>query len=169
MAPSIDVMRRLRPVGYLLSILLFLLPLGEIVTTAWPFLWGQPLWRFSIGGMAGASSATMLVGMLLMLAIAIASQDRRVAWVVCIVSAFALLGYLGGAALFFLDAVQLSGNVPTQDPGRYKVTAIWILVKLALSGIAFVALMISAARTAKALPRERARAANGASPIVVGR
>jgi hypothetical protein len=142
-------LQRLRRLGYLLSVLLFVLPLGELATTAWPFHWGQPLWRFSVGGMAGASSATMIVGLFLSLVLVLTQPRRRSAWVIFAVATMTALAYFGGAALFSLDAIQLGSTVSQQDPVKYKVTAAWILVKLALSGIAFLAIAVASVAVAR--------------------
>lgn len=165
---STDVLRRLRKSAYFLAVLLFVLPVGEIITTAWPFLLGQPVWRFSIGGMAGASSATMLVGLFFALSIAMVSEDRWAAILTAVAASVSAIVYLGGAALFFLDAVQLTSNFAAQDPLKYRVTASWILVKMALSGVAFVIVAVGAIRAVGAMRRSKLRTAD-AGPLIVGR
>jgi hypothetical protein len=143
--------------AYFLGLLLYFLPLGEIVTSAWPWLWGEPLWRFSVGGMGGASSATMLVGLSLILVVAIGVGDKAFMWLVAILTAVTAFLYGVGGALFFLDAVQLKGGVSTQDPGRYKVTAAWIMVKIALSAFAFAWVSAAAIKSVRIRSREASR------------
>lgn len=160
--------RAVRPAVYLLGFVLLLLPIGEIVTTAWPFAYDQPLWRFSIGSMAGVSSATMLLGMLVLLIAAVADDSRSMMWMVFAITTIAVLVYWVGGAAFILDAVQLNGRVTQQDPGKFKLSAAWVLVKLLISGVAAVSMAICAMKAIRRSDRPL-RTAAGRTEVLVPR
>jgi hypothetical protein len=164
-----EPLRRLRPIGYTLALLLFVLPVGEIIATAFPFHWGQAIWRYSLEGMAAASSATMLVGAFLMLAFAAFTGHRGAAWFVAILGICAALVYLALVPFAALDAIQLKANIPATEPGKFKLTAGWIMLKLAVSGLAFLLITLAAFRSLKSPARSGPRTANNPAPIVTGR
>jgi hypothetical protein len=165
--PSI---RRIRGTAYLLAFLLIFLSVGEIVATAFPFHVSVPLWRFSIGAMAGVSSATILVGVFLALMVAALDESRRALWVVCSIAALFGTAYVGLAGAFLLDALQIKGTTGSNDPARFKVSSAWVFVKLALSSAAFFLLSFAAARATKSHQRDaRARNQDPASALLVGR
>ena len=165
---QLSAYRAVRPAVYVLGLVLVLLPIGEIVTTAWPFAYDQALWRFSIGSMAAVSSATMLLGMLVLLMSAITDDNRGMMWTVFSVTALATVCYWIGGALFVLDALQLNGQVTQQDPGKFKLSAAWVLVKLLASGVASVLMAISAAKAARRSQRS-VRSSAGRSEVLVPR
>ena len=164
-----EPLRRLRPIGYALALLLFFLPIGEIVATAFPFHWAQPLWRYSLEGMAAASSATMLVGAFLMLALAAFTGHRGAAWFVALLALGAAVVYLIAVPFAALDAIQLKPNAAGTDQGKFKLTAAWIIFKLALSGIGFLLIAIGAFRFVRSGARPVTRTSSSTAPIVTGR
>jgi hypothetical protein len=164
-----EPLRRLRPIGYTLALLLFFLPIGEIVATAFPFYFGQALWRYSLEGMAAASSATMLVGAFLMLAFAAFTGHRGAAWFVAVLAIGAALFYLALVPLAALDAVQLKRNAAGTDPGKFTLTAAWIMFKLALSGVGFLLVALGAFKFIRSGARSAPRTSSSAPPIVTGR
>jgi hypothetical protein len=165
--PSIQ---RIRGTAYLLAFLLMFLSVGEIVATAFPFHVSVPLWRFSIGAMAGVSSATILVGVFLALVVAALDESVRALWVVCAVAVLFGVAYLGLAGSFLLDALQIKGTTGSSDPARFKVSSAWVCMKLGLSSIAFFILSFTAGRATRMRSREvRGKTQDAASPLLVGR
>jgi hypothetical protein len=164
--PSI---RRIRGTAYVLAFLLIFLSVGEIVATAFPFHASVPLWRFSIGAMAGVSSATIMVGVFLALIVAALNESRRMLWLVCAIAALFGIAYVGLAGSFILDALQIKGTTGSTDPTRFKVTSAWVFLKLALSSAAFLLLSFAAGRIAKSPSESRSRVQQPASPLIVSR
>jgi hypothetical protein len=158
--------RPLRSVGYLIALLLFLLPVGEVAVTAWPFAWGQALWRYSLGGMSATSSATMLVGALLILVMAAWNSQPRMLILGSTLCFLAGIFYFGIMPLVALDAIQLKSSVPATDPGRFKLTAARILLKLALSGLAFILVAVANLRIMRSYQREQTRTAKNPAPVM---
>jgi hypothetical protein len=165
--PSIQ---RIRGTAYFLAFLLIFLSVGEIVATAFPFHVSVPLWRFSIGAMAGVSSATILVGIFLALVVAAVDESRRALWIVCTVAALFGVAYLGLAGAFLLDALQIKGTTGSNDPARFKVSSAWVFMKLALSSVAFLLLSLTAGRATRSQSKEvRGKNQDPVSPLLVGR
>ena len=164
-----EPIRSLRPIGYALSLLLFFLPIGEIIATGFPFFWGQALWRYSLEGMAGASSATMLVGAFLMLALATFTSHRGAAMLAAILALVVGLLYLVAVPFAALDAIQLKANSVSGDGGKFKLTAAWIMFKLAVSGIAFLWIAVAGFKSARnGAARPAVARSSGSVPPIVG-
>jgi hypothetical protein len=164
-----DVVRRVRVTGYVLSALFVLLPWGEIASSAWPWFPGQPLWRFSVAGMLGASTATMLIGLLVAFLIASVAGDPKVNATISVVASLFALICLVNAGMFGLDALQLRSNVTAQDPGKFYATSGWIVAKLVVSTLAFTLVAVMTGRAAADSRRDGARTGAAArSGVLVG-
>src|SRR5689334_2772350 len=102
--------RRLRVPGYVVMALMIIQPLLELYIRSSPFRIHSPAWRLSlVGNISGAISAPIL-GLFLMLVIAVAAEDKGVAYLVSSLSAVAAVFCLAVTGLFALDALQMKSQ-----------------------------------------------------------
>jgi hypothetical protein len=132
--------KSIAPPGYLLAVMLFLLPLGDFFTTVYPFRFGEERWRFGAVGSLGNVTLLPLLGLFTALVIAAMLDHRRVrramGWV-CL--AFAVLfGIM--IVLFMLDFFQMRGQVKPQFQKVMDVAATGSLIKQVLTLFALILL-----------------------------
>lgn len=148
--------RRLRAPGYLIIGTLTLLQLIEIEVRSWPFRMHSPAWRLGFVGTAAGAIGTPLLGLLLILAIAVASDDRAAAYAVSLVSWLATALCVAALGVFALDALQVKNDVGASLAGQYDVGSSWVAVRMVLATVLFIVLGVSAWRAAKTAERHRA-------------
>ena len=148
--------RRLRAPGYVIIGTLTLLQLIEIEVRSWPFRIHSPAWRLGFVGTAAGAVGTPLLGLLLILAIAVASDDRAAAYAVSLVSWIAMALCIAALGMFALDVLQVKSDVAASLAGQYDVGSSWVAVRLVVAIVLFVVLGVSAWRAAKSAERHRA-------------
>lgn len=148
--------RRLRAPGYLIIGTLTLLQLIDIEIRSWPFRTHSPAWRLGFVGTAAGAVGAPLLGLLLILAIAVASDDRAAAYAVSLVSWIATALCALAIGMFALDALQVKNDVGSSLAGQYDVGSSWVAVRMVLATVLFVVLGVSAWRAAKSAERHRA-------------
>jgi len=147
---------------------MIVMPLLELYIRAAPFRIHSPAWRLSlVGNISGAISAPLL-GLFLMFAIAVAAEDKGVAYLVSSLSGLAAVACLGITGLFALDALQMRNEVQASLAESYGLTSAWIAAKLIVSVIALVVLAISALRAAQGVRRSAQTTVKSSSVLVAG-
>jgi len=167
LSPQSDVVRRLRIPGYLVLLLLVVLPLIELAASAWPLNVHQAAWRFTMVGAGSNATVNTLLGLFLISAIAIASGDRTVVWLVAVIAAVAAVLCFMGAAMLPLDAVQLRAQVRAEALPRYGIAWGLALLKIVSTAVVFLTLAISSFRSAKGMGMFTSRAKPKGTPLVV--
>ena len=155
---TISSARRLRLPCYMITATLIVLQIIDVGVRTWPFRVHSPVWRLGfISASAGAAGAgTPLIGLLIVFAIAVATDDEAAAYVVALVSALAAVLCVAGAGVFSLDALQVRNEVRSGLAGQYEVGSMWVAVRVLVTAVLFVVLMMGAWRAAKAAARHRA-------------
>lgn len=148
--------RRLRAPGYSIMGGLIVLQLIEIAVRSWPFRAASPAWRLGFVGTTAGALGTPLFGLLIVLAIAVASDDRTAAYAVSIVSWLATALCVTAIGVFALDALQVKSQVGSSLAGQYDVGSGWVAVKMVVGAVLFLVLAVSAWRAAKTAARHRA-------------
>jgi hypothetical protein len=148
--------RRLRVPGYLIMGTLILLQLIEIELRSWPFRVHSPTWRLGLIGTAAGSLGTPLFGLLIILAIAVATDDRAAAYAVSFVSWLSMAACVASLGVFGLDVLQVKSDVASPLAGPYDVGSGWVAVRMLVAVLLFVVLAVSAWRAAKSAERHRA-------------
>lgn len=148
--------RRLRAPGYVIMGTLILLQLIEIEVRSWPFRVHSPTWRLGLIGTIAGSLGTPLFGLLIILGIAVANDDRAAAYTVSFVSWLGAAACVAAAALFGLDVLQVKSDVASSLAGQYDVGSGWVAVRIVVAALLFLVLAVSAWRAAKSAERHRA-------------
>lgn len=145
--------RRLRAPGYWIMGALIVLQLIEIEVRSWPFRVQSPTWRLGFVGTTAGALGTPLFGLLIVLAIAVASDDRAAAYTVSLVSWLAAALCVAAVGVFALDVLQVKNDVGSPLAGQYDVGSGWVAVKMVVAAALFLVLAVSAWRAAKSAAR----------------
>jgi|KBSMisStaDraftv2_1062788.scaffolds.fasta_scaffold624023_2 hypothetical protein len=160
-------LRKLRLPAYLAAAFLFAYPVIDTFIPALPVHAGLPQWRYALTLAMAGTIVNPLLAMLILLGVAIASDDRIGTIVVSSLSVVSTLVLLGTTVTFTLDAIQLHGVVNPVVTSRYTGMSIWILVRIALAMVTMGIISVVAIGT---LRRQATTAAqsNGRNSMLVG-
>ena len=119
--------------GYLIGVLLVVLPLFDIATTVWPPHLADERWRF--GALGSLSNVTLvpLLGLLLIISVATVWNHHATRRTVGALAAVFALALAALAVLFVLDFFQTRSMVRPQFKGPMTVAASAALVKHVLA------------------------------------
>jgi hypothetical protein len=141
--------------GYLIALLLVLVPLLDAGIRTGRVRLGDEGWRFGTLGILFNTLVTPLLGVFLAMVVATQLEHRRVlkvvAGVVGVAAGLAVIA-LGG---FVLDYVQLRGSVTPEGMGAFDIAARKAMVVGVLGVGTAVVLAVSGWRTARRLPETR--------------
>jgi len=135
---------------------LIVLQIIDVDVRSWPFRVHSPTWRLGFIGASAGAVGTPLIGLLIVFAIAVATDDEAAAYVVALVSALAAALCVVAAGVFSLDVLQLRNEVRSGMAGQYEIGSMWVAARVLVTGLLFVVLTVSAWRAAKAAARHRA-------------
>ena len=162
-----DVLRKLTAPAYFVAALLVILPVLDFLTNVWPLQPGQAVWRYGSAGLLSGFVLTPLLGVLVALALAAASEHARALGVLAVLSIVVAVGFVLVAGVFVLDALQVRASVPPQRRPQFEI-GIWrAVVKYLVVSIALVWLGIGARRAARHARHRRREASRDAPPAVL--
>jgi hypothetical protein len=148
--------------------MLTVLPIIELIATAWPPQLHLAAWRFSIVGVAGATAITTLIGLFFVFVIALIAGDKGVLWLVSGVCGAAAVFCLGAAGMFPLDMLQMRSQVPPEAMMRYNAASLVALLKVIFACVTYAVLAISAYRAAASGATSASDRSPAASRLVIG-
>ena len=155
--------------GYLVAFLLMFVPFLDWAVTVWPLQFGNMRWRVGAAGQLSGGLMTVLIGLLVVFAIALALDQRRAQRVVVVLSGLLAAGTLVLVSLFVLDVAQLRGSVRPEVVHAFDIVAIQALTKQLLTLLTTLAFAVAAFKASRADgAARRARGAKDAPPVVVG-
>jgi hypothetical protein len=163
-----EIVRPLRVPGYVVAVVLAVMPLFEVGVRAWPPRWHEPPWRLAAISTVGGAATTMLFALFLLLAIGALAGDRATVWLALTISAVATTLSIVGAGAFALDSLQMRGQLQPAQLGRYTAESLWELSRICVTGVAFLVLTLSAFRSAKQLHTSRLPSRRSRTPLVAG-
>lgn len=135
---------------------LIVLQIIDVDVRSWPFRVHSPTWRVGFIGASAGAAATPLLGLLIVFAIAVATDDEAAAYVLALVSALMAALCVVAAGIFSVDVFQLRTEVRSGLAGQYEIGSMWVAARVLITAVLFVVLMVSAWRAAKAAARHRA-------------
>ena len=153
---TISSARRLRLPGYLIMATLIVLQIVDVDVRSWPFRVHSPTWRLGFISASAGAAGTPLIGLVIVFAIAVATDDEAAAHVVALVSALAAALCVMAAGVSSLDVLQLRNEIQSGLAGPYEIGSMWVPARVLVTAILFVVLTMSAWRAAKAAARHRA-------------
>ncbi len=169
MAPTDIAMRWDRIAGavYFVLYLLILVSIVDYVSNTYPINPGEATWRYGALGILGQFLPTPLFSVALILMLGSAIYQRGHIRFVTVFSAVMAVALVLGMVAFTLDALQVRGNVPMDQQGRFDFAVARSLFKLFTSAGAF-ALCTMAGRRVLAVMTEREPKHKEGKPLVVG-
>ena len=111
-----DAARYLTGPAYGIAVLFVLLPIIDTLAQTWPLDLSNPAWRYGTIGLGANYLISALFGMLGLCVLAALGSHRRTLRALTIVNAVTALLLLIAALAFLLDALQLRGTVPRDNP-----------------------------------------------------
>jgi hypothetical protein len=135
---------------YLVASLLAVVPFLDWAVAVWPLQLGNMRWRVGAAGQLSGGLMTVLLGLLLLLAVAVLLEQPRVLRLVAALGALLAAGTLVLLTLFLLDVLQLRGSVRPELVRSFDVVAFQALVKQLVAVAAGVVLAVSAIRAVRA-------------------
>lgn len=147
--------------------LMIVQPLLELYIRSSPFRIHSPAWRLSLIGNASGAISAPILGLFLIFAIAVAADDRGVAYLVSSLSAACAVVTIAATGLFALDALQMRSQVQANLSDSYGLASSWIAAKLVMSIVVLIVLAVCALRAAQGAKRPTSQA-TGKSSVLVG-
>lgn len=153
-----DFLRRYTLASYLVALMFIALPVVDAATNAWPWSLGNEQWRFGAAAILSGYLISILFGLLLLGAIAVAGAHKRTLYVTSAVSGLLALVLLAMSISFILDTLQLRGVVREEQVEMFQIGAVKTGSKLALSMAAMIVLAIASFKAAKDVGGSSSRA-----------
>jgi hypothetical protein len=153
---TISSARRLRLPGYLIMATLIVLQIIDVGVGNWPFSVHSPTWRLGFIATSAGAVATPLIALLVVFAIAVATDHEAAAYLVALVSALAAALCVVAAGVFSLDVLRLRNEVRSGLGGPHEIASMWVAARVLVTAALLAVLMVSAWRAAKAAARHRA-------------
>jgi hypothetical protein len=150
---STDDVRRdsLLKAGYLVALLLVLVPLADAVVRTWPIRFGDERWRYGTSGILLNTMTTPLLGVFMAMVIAAALQHGRTLRAIAVVTLVSGLIVLAAIASFGLDYLQLRASVSAEAMAGFDGASRKAILVGLLSAVVTVVLGIAGWRAAKRL------------------
>jgi hypothetical protein len=134
--------------GYLIALLLVLVPIVDTITRTWPVRLGDERWRFGTLGIVLNAMVTPLLGVFLAMIIAAALEHGRTLRLVAVVTIVAAVVVVVAIPFFGLDYVQLRAGVTAEAMDGFDAAARKAIGVGALAAAVTLVLGITGWRTA---------------------
>jgi hypothetical protein len=141
--------------GYLISLMLFALPLFDNLTSVWPPRLGEERWRFGAVGSLSNVTLLPLIGILFAIAIAIMLNHRRTRRVIGGLCAFFAVVLAALLVIFVLDFFQMRTQIRPQFKHVIDVASATSLVKQTFTILALTLLSWVGLSGRKAMTKEK--------------
>ena len=157
--------RRWLPATYLVGLCLFLAPLIQTLGSLWPPDFGEATWRYGAIGIFLSASGAAALGLLIVVAAAMAMGHRTMLRVVGILAILLTLVLLIVCGAFALDVVQVRTIVRAQVKGGFDMTAAKAVLMALVVMVTSILIAIAAFRAAA--PEGSRRRSRRGRPVLV--
>ncbi len=138
---------------YLFGLALMATAAVDLLTTVWPFRFGEVAWRYGFLGLAAGYLQTPTLGLVL-IALAAHADERpgliQAVALVCLATSVALVLVMG---VFAMDVLQMRAIRGADTQGAVLTGAVFQELKYLMATVVFLLLGIGGRRTAKKLAR----------------
>ena len=134
--------------GYLVALLLVLVPLLDAFARTWPMRLGDERWRYGTSGILLNTMTTPLLGVFVAMVIAAALEHRRTLRVIAGVTLLSGVTVLAAIAAFGLDYLQLRAGVTPEAMGGFDAASRKAMLVGLLSAAVTVVLGVAGWRAA---------------------
>jgi hypothetical protein len=158
----------LRAAGYFIAFATMAVQLVELVLRAWPVRLHSAAWRLGFISNTAGIELTMFLMILLVLGIAVYSDDRPLTFAVCAVSWSTAVLYLAFTGAFAMDVLQMRNQVQMSVSQQYDVTSVWTTIRLIIGSVGFALLGLGGLRSIRSAQRSAPRPGQRGGTLVVG-
>jgi hypothetical protein len=159
-------LKYVRTAGYVILLFAVLFPLLDLGSSLVPTHFDSATWRFGATGLVSNYMMGASIELLLMVLLALFSNQRRVLLVLAAITAIVTVALLGGSLLFVLDAIQTRSKVAPAALHRFELASVIALLKMLVFAFANGALARGALRGARE-ERFGSRAKGAPAPLIV--
>jgi hypothetical protein len=149
-------------------ILFVVVPVFDLIATAWPLRPGNLSWRFAASGLLSGFLLTPLLGLALLTALATLRHRPWPYLALALVSGLGSLVLVGLVLLFALDALQLRGSVPPEQKAMFDMSGLRTVVKDVTGALALIVLTVANLRLWRSVGRRRGKAEARSVLVVPG-
>jgi len=128
--------KKLAPAGYVVAIMLFVLPLLDGAVTLWPFRFAQERWRFGAVGSLGNLTLMPVLGVFIAVLVAALADHRRTRQVLGALSGVLAILFAGALVIFALDYLQVRTQIQHQALPVMDVASVGSMFKQVLTVLA---------------------------------
>jgi hypothetical protein len=139
--------------GYGVAIVVIAAPFSEVLLTILPLNFGASAWRLAAITVMSQGLLMSLIGMLLMSAIAVYLEQRRMLLGLAIVLLAASVILLISAVSLVLDALEMRRQVAPENYHPYDMANLGVLIKLLMSSVVSGMLGLGSKKSADFLSR----------------
>jgi hypothetical protein len=155
--------RYLRASVFAIALLLIIIPFGETLVSVWPWRLSEANWRFGAMGFFSKAFMTPMVGLVLLLAVAVAAESGVVLRVISVATALYALVGVAFAGIFVLDILQLRAGVRPDLRTAFDQASILAFLRTLASTAIAVLVALGAWRSGR---RFTQRTRGGASGLI---
>lgn len=160
---SISPLKRLTVPAYAVALVFLISPAADVVANAWPIEPGNIQWRFGAAGIASNYLLSVVMGLAIGVAAAVASGGRVMLRVFTVLSLLVGVTSALVALAFPFDVLQLRGNVREDALGMFAIGSMKAELKILVTAVALILLGVAGFKTARA----QAPRATKAPPMLV--
>lgn len=152
---------------YSLAAALLFVSAIDVLIAVWPIEASQAAWRFEALGLLSRSLLGPMLGLLIVFGAALYLKNRGILKMLAAVSALLAVTLAGSTALFGLDGLEMRLLVNADARGRFDVTAVTSMAKMAITFVVAAAFSLLALRAARSIGAARPTAGSKAGPGIV--
>lgn len=157
--------RQLAAPAYLVALSLMFIPPIDTIAQVLPVRPGDVRWRFGVFGLISNSLMLSLTGLLIAYLLTAVFEHRRTQRVLGVASALAVVGLLGGLAVFALDTLQVWSNFNNpQARLAFRVATATASVKALLGALTFTGFAWASFKA----PKGRSGKSNKGPSLIIG-
>lgn len=156
--------RQLAAPAYLVALSLMFIPPIDTIAQVLPVRPGDVRWRFGVFGLISNSLMLSLTGLLIAYLLTAVFEHRRAQRVLGVASALAVLGLVGGLAVFALDTLQVAGSLNPQARLAFRVATATASVKSLLGALTFAGFAWASFKA----PKGRSGKSNKGPSLIIG-
>ncbi len=155
--------------GYLLAMLLVIMPIADAIMSMWPLRFGEEQWRYGAVGAFSNVTLVPLLGLFIAITMSIALDHRRTRKVIGWICAVTAVVFGIVLAVFILDYFQTRANVRAQFQRAVDIATYTSIVKQAMTVLALVFLSGTGLRGPKAVTAKKTSGSSndrGDTPLI---
>ena len=141
-------------------------PIVDLFIRSSPMRIHSPAWRLGVMSTAAGTVVTPLLALFVIFVIAVAAEDRGVAYFVSVCSLFTAFVCILATGIFALDALQMKGQVASSLMEGYGVGTTWVVIRLLMCAAVSLVLGVSAFRAASGRRAPSAPVSKASSMLV---